>query len=119
MPHKKHILIYIAGKLNDDACGYISNLHNMIYWDDKIRKLGFCTFCPGYDFLGGLLAGDWDYNEYFDNNQVILERCDAMFLVPGWETSEGTKREIVRAEENEIPVFDCAEDLFKYFENEE
>ena len=35
----------------------------------------------------------------------LMERCDALVLVPGWETSEGTQGEIRRADELHIPIF--------------
>lgn len=103
--------VYIAGKLNDDACGYIKNIHRMIIWAEKIRKLGFAVYVPGIDFLQGVIFGDWEYSDYFNNSQVWLDVSDAVFLVPGWETSEGTKREIKRAREQNIPIFVNTDDL--------
>jgi len=35
----------------------------------------------------------------------MMERCDAVVLVPGWENSAGTRGEIIRAEELGIPIF--------------
>lgn len=35
----------------------------------------------------------------------MMERCDAVVLVPGWQNSAGTRGEIIRAEELGIPVF--------------
>lgn len=97
--------VYIAGKLNSDACGYITNMHKMIIGAEKVRKLGFAVFVPGLDFLQGLVFGNWEYPDYFNNSQPWLDAADAVFLVPGWETSSGAKREIERAIENNIPVF--------------
>jgi len=98
--------IYIAGKLNDEACNYIKNCHRMIVIADMLRKAGFAVFVPCFDILGGMLAGDWEYNHYFDNSQPWLEVADAVVLVPGWETSAGTKREITLAREKGIPVYE-------------
>lgn len=36
---------------------------------------------------------------------AIMERCDAVVLVPGWQNSAGTLGEIARADELRIPVF--------------
>ncbi|MFY1052337.1 DUF1937 family protein [Ectopseudomonas khazarica] len=35
----------------------------------------------------------------------MMERCDAVVLVPGWQNSAGTRGEIIRAEELHIPIF--------------
>jgi hypothetical protein len=97
--------VYIAGKLNDDACGYIKNMHRMIKWAELVRQAGFAVFVPGLDFLQGVIFGNWEYADYFDNSQAWLDASDAVFLVPGWETSAGTAREIKRAQAHGIPVF--------------
>lgn len=118
-------LVYIAGKLNDDACGYIKNLNKMIYWGNLVMHSGFCVFIPGLDFLAGLLDGTFGYHEYFDNNQLILERSDAIFLVPGWKDSDGTKKELEKASLSGIPVFDgekgysAINDMINWFEDAE
>lgn len=35
----------------------------------------------------------------------MMERCDAVVLVPGWESSAGTKGEMARADALRIPIF--------------
>lgn len=35
----------------------------------------------------------------------MMERCDAVVLVSGWEQSHGTQAEIARADELRIPVY--------------
>jgi len=103
----KKQLVYIAGALNAPDCiGYIANTHRMLVWAKKVRDEGYAVFTPGNDMLEGLVDGGYTYDMFFLNSQVILSRCDAVFLTPGWETSKGTKREIEFAESLGIPVFD-------------
>ena len=109
--------VYVAGKLNDMACNYIKNVHEMIFWGNEVRKNGFSVYIPAIDLIVGITLGDLDYNDYFDNSQEWLEASDAIFLVPGWETSEGTKKEINRAFANGIPIFSNIEDLIKFRED--
>lgn len=109
--------VYIAGKLNDMACDYIKNAHRMIIWSEKVRKLGFAVYVPAIDFIQGMVFGNWDYTDYFDNSQAWLDASDAVFLTPGWETSMGTKREIERAKKQNIPVFDDLNELAKCLGN--
>lgn len=105
--------VYVAGKLNGMACDYIKNIHRMIITSEKVRKAGFAVYVPGIDFLQGVIFGNWDYADYFDNSQPWLDVSDAIFLTPGWETSEGTKREIERAKARNIPVYDDLDTLIK------
>ena len=109
--------VYVAGKLNDDACGYIKNLHKMIDTARKIRKLGFAVYVPCNDFMEGLVDGNFKYSDYFDNSQAWLDASDAVFLTPGWETSLGTLKEIERAKSRGIPIFSNLEKLVKLNEN--
>lgn len=111
----KKFKIYVAGKLNDMAVGYIQNAHRMIQWAEYVRKAGFSVYVPAYDFLGGLVCGNWFYEDYFDNSQPWLEAADALFLVPGYEGSNGTKKEIERAKACGVPVFKDIEDMINYF----
>lgn len=97
--------VYIAGKLNDDACEYIKHMHRMIKTAREVRRAGFSVYVPGNDFLEGLVDGNFGYEEYFQNSQPWLAASDAVFLTPGWETSSGTKREIALAQSLGIPVY--------------
>jgi len=83
--------VYIAGKLNDMACDYIKNVHRMIMWSEKVRKLGFAIYVPG-----------------------IEDASDLMFVTPGWEKSSGTKREIERAKKQGMPICYTIEELEMY-----
>ncbi|MCE7699967.1 MAG: DUF4406 domain-containing protein [Methanobacterium paludis] len=96
--------IYVAGALNSDSCGYIKNLHRMIKLSNKLRRMGNAVFCPGNDFLEGLVDGDFSYKDYANNTLEFMKMCDAVVLTPGWGGSKGTKKEIRVAEDNGIPV---------------
>jgi hypothetical protein len=97
-------LIYIAGKLNSDACGYIKNVHAMVKHAEKVRKLGCSVAVPCLDLIHGLICGDHGYSDYFENNIEIMKRCDAVALVPNWKTSEGAKKEIKVAHDLNMPI---------------
>ena len=107
--------VYIAGKLNDMAVGYIKNCHKMIKVAKEVRNAGFSVYVPCVDFLEGLVDGNFEYEDFFNNSQPWLLSADAIFLVPGWGSSEGTKREIALARENDIPIFDSIEVMQAHF----
>lgn len=98
-------IVYVAGALNSDACGYIKNMHRMIRWSEKVRRKGYAVFVPGLDFLVGIVMGDLEYSDFFNNSQPFLARSDAVFVTPDWETSKGTAKEIEYARSLGIPVF--------------
>jgi len=97
--------VYVAGALNAPAKDYIQNVHRMIVWGDKVRRLGFSVYIPCTDFLSGVVLGNYEYADYFENSQPWLEVSDAMFVCPGWEDSKGTKKEIKRARDFGVPVY--------------
>jgi hypothetical protein len=103
--------IYIAGALNSDAVGYIKNMHVMLRHADMVRRSGFAVYVPCTDFMMGLVIGNYQYRDYFDNSQPFLLCCEAVYVCPGWKKSEGTKREIAAAQSNNIPVFYDIKDL--------
>jgi hypothetical protein len=105
--------IYVAGALNSDAVGYIRNLNRMISYSNKLRRKGYSVFVPGLDFLMGLLDGDFDYKDYFENSQSWLAVSNIMFVCPGWESSKGTAKEIEYAKSLGIPIVYNDIDLLK------
>jgi hypothetical protein len=50
--------------------------------------------------LDGIDFGYW-YNGYYD----ILMKCDAVFMLPGWENSKGAKQEYFWAKENIMSIY--------------
>jgi len=103
--HPYRPLIYVAGALRGDVPTYISNCSRMIKYAESIRRSGVAVYIPCLDLLQGLVMGDMEFTDYFNNSFEVLKRCDGVYLVPGWENSEGTKREIALAESIGIPVF--------------
>ncbi|MGB9708136.1 MAG: DUF4406 domain-containing protein [Candidatus Pacearchaeota archaeon] len=111
--------VYIAGKLNDMAVDYIKNLHFMIKEAEKVRKRGFSVYVPCLDFLMGLVAGDYEYNDYFENSQEWLKASEVVYACDNWKNSNGAKKEIELAKSLNIPVFYNLEDLLSWREQEE
>jgi len=103
--------VYIAGKLNGKAVDYLKNVSDMMVVAEEVRQKGFSVFIPAIDLLMGIKHGYTNYHDYFDNGQPWLMAADAVFLVPGWEESKGTKDEIDTAIELGIPVFSNINEL--------
>lgn len=54
---------------------------------------------------------------WLQGDLLMLERCDAVLLVPGWETSSGTLAEVAHAEKLGIPIFNSLAELTEAFAN--
>ena len=65
-------------------------------------KMGYVPLTPHKNFcyFGGELSDQY----ILDSCIELLKRCDYIYLLPNWKTSEGTKREYQFAKENGIPV---------------
>jgi hypothetical protein len=107
-------LVYVAGALRSNIPEYIKNMHRMIKEADKVRRSGFAVIIPCEDLLRGLVCGDYDFEDYFENSYEMLTRCDAVYVIPGWEKSEGTKKEIKKAQSLNIPVYFELNNLITY-----
>ena len=103
--------VYIAGALNSDAVGYVKNMHTMIRMANEVRRAGYAVYVPCLDVLMGLVDGNYNYMDYFDNSQPFMLSCDAVFVCPNSETSKGTQAEIKSAQEARIPVVYSVVDL--------
>ena len=111
--------IYIAGALNSDAVGYLKNVSRMIKTAIKIQRLGCAVFVPCLDLLTGIVAGNYEYNDYFDNNAEYLKVCDGIYIVEKSDYSVGTQKEKQMATELDIPIFKDMEILKKFIEMED
>ena len=62
-----------------------------------VIKAGWIPICP--NVFWSPFADIQDYDFWLEAAITLLETCDILVLVPGWETSSGVKREIQRARE--------------------
>ena len=110
-------LCYVAMPLNDDACGYLQNVHKMIVVSEKIRRSGFSVFVPCLDLLTGIVMGNMKYDDFYGNNLPWLLVSDCAFFGEGWRYSNGCKGENAIAEKNRIPRFYEIPEMIHKFES--
>jgi len=101
---KPVIVVYVAGPISAET-GYQVEM-NIRAAEEVARdllNLGFAPICPhSFErFHQGLL----DYDDWMRVDLEILSRCDAIFMVHGWEGSKGSMAELNWAHQNDYPIF--------------
>ena len=108
--------VYVAGAYSaDNVLDVLKNIGRGEDYASQIFLEGMAPFCPWHDKEFIIRYWDEEYTvpQFYDYSMAWLEVCDAMFLVPGWENSAGTWKEMQRAGELGIPIFD---DILKLVE---
>jgi hypothetical protein len=97
--------MYIAGPYRaSTVAGIRQNIENARavaeYW---VKQDGWYPVTPHLNtaFMDGIV----DDGKFLDGALNLLEKCDAICLVKGWEKSAGTLAEVEKAKMLNIPVF--------------
>lgn len=99
--------IYIAGPMRGHRC---FNFSKFFHYEELFRRSGYKVINPAALDVARMMNGwryDEDkYEEVLTFDLAVIEHCaDALFLMEGWEESEGATREKNKAEELGIPYF--------------
>ena len=108
--------VYIAGKISDYGTDHLNNMHKFFMYQNELIRLGFAPYNPAADYLLGIMYGDYTYDMYFEPNVEWLKMADAMILLPGYEDSKGTQKEMKIARKQGIPIFTNIPDLVNWAE---
>jgi hypothetical protein len=109
---ERKLRVYIAGPLSSPEVPiYLKNVHNMIIVAETIRRLGFAVYIPCLDYVQGIMFGDYEFKDYYENSLEFMKACDIVYVCDGWKQSKGTKKEIKVAREMGIKVVFAIKDL--------
>jgi len=103
-------VIYIAGPYDAmTGPGVRKNIERAREIAADCRRAGWVFYCPHTHTTGFDRFGDEPWNRWegwMELDLAMLERYDAVLLIPGWEKSRGAKMERAHAQALGIPVFD-------------
>ena len=121
---KKIKRTYVAGAITPypsehPVFGFLGNIARGVRASLVLLLKGYSPFCPFLDFQY------WFYLREGENitekmikdlSMAWLDVSDAVLVLPKYRKSAGTKIEITRAKELDIPVFYSIEDMIDYEE---
>jgi hypothetical protein len=111
------IKVYIAGPYSaDNTIGTLKNIGKGERLAGKVLRAGFAPHCPWHDKDHIIQTPDYDYSVLMlqEVSLAWLLVSDCVLLLPGWEKSRGTLREIEIAEAKGIPVYYSLEELIAW-----
>lgn len=112
--------VYVAGAYSaDNVLDVLKNIGKGEEYCADLFAMGFAPFCPWHDksYVMFNWSMDFTVQQFYDFSIAWLKVSDAMFLVPGWEGSKGTLKEIEVAKELGIPIFNRICDLVQWKES--
>lgn len=97
-------LAYTAGPYRaQNPRGIVENIRKAEAVALELWRLGFAVVCPHKNT--SLFDGAAPDEVWLRGDLVIVERCDLVVMIPGWEKSSGSRAERERALDLNIPVF--------------
>ena len=102
--------VYVAGPYTPNDGREETRLDNIRRASEVAQRLlraGHTPFCPH------TMTAGWEetcgYDDFLRLGLEWLATCDAILLLPGWESSQGARMERAEAERLDIPAYRCEE----------
>ena len=108
-------VIYIAGPYNDDhVYGIVRNIRRaeeeaLFVWSNRGVALCPHTNTALFDGAYGIPREAW-----LNGDLELLRRCDAIYMIGDWQSSQGAKRELEFAGENNIRALFTRHEVIEY-----
>ncbi len=110
-------LVYVAGKFSaPDRAGVELNIAAAVDMALEVARLGAMPVTPHANTAHPAFEEVQPYPFWIAGTMALLEACEAVMLVPGWETSSGARGEVKRAFELGLPVFQDLSLLVRWLE---
>ena len=111
-------LVYVAGPYSAQEPSQVAiNIGQAWFAGRELVKMGLFPVIPHMNtaFFEGLQ----DYDFFLEGTFRLLSQCDAMLVLPGYENSDGTLREIRKASMSlYIPIFYSFKEVREWLDKE-
>lgn len=100
-------IVYIAGPYGAPTYAEIDqHIRNARAWAVKCVNSGVAVFVPHNNTSHFEVDAHQGEDFYKRMDMEFLLRCDALFLIPGWQRSSGAEAERVTAVDLGLPIFE-------------
>jgi hypothetical protein len=106
--------VYVAGKYSaNNVLDVLKNIGRGEKECAKLFAMGYAPFCPWHDksYVTDNPNGYFTVEQFYEHGLAWLEVSDAVLVLSGWQTSQGTIAEIEQAKKFGVPVFYSIDDL--------
>ena len=86
--------VYISGPITKDKNFY----NKFIEAEKQLKEAGCEVVNPAR--IGAMLPKSFTHGEFMDIDYVLIQKCDAIYMLKGWNTSSGAKNELNYAREH-------------------
>lgn len=100
-------LVYIAGPYRGkDYLAIDANIDRVRRAAARLAREGIAFIAPHLNTAHfEVITPDVPDQWWLDMTMGLLSRCDAIYVLDGWEASKGTAAEIADAQARQVPVF--------------
>ena len=97
-------VIYVAGPYrSDSAWGIEQNIRRAEEAALELWRKGYAVICPHANTR--FFQGAMDDSVWLNGDIEILTRCDAIYMIKGWEKSKGATKELELSQELGLEVY--------------
>ena len=104
-------ILYICGPYGTTPVGYDEihgaryNINEASRYALEAARKGWAPLCPHKNTAGFQHATDISPEFWMEVCLSLLEKADAILMIPGWETSAGARRELELAHDLGLSIF--------------
>lgn len=98
------MILYTAGPYRAESpWGVHLNIEAAKIAARELWLKGHAVICPHAN--SAFMDGQGTDSLFLRGDLLLLERCDGIVMLPGWETSEGSKAELWFAKHRKLKIF--------------